>query len=146
MLGELNTTPLITASNGVGSHKCQSSPVICRLCALPPPTTGGDTPATCNHKYRLGVSEHCRQLWSQWGSQTKKSSKKKKTQRRVVADSSLIDDRNLCNSISPNGNAWWGRNTLIMAVWDTPLHSKAGIYLIKQHGQWWGTVRNLSTT
>lgn len=45
MVGELNITTFITASNGVCSFKCQSPPVICRLCAFPPPTTGGDTRA-----------------------------------------------------------------------------------------------------
>lgn len=32
-VGELNITTFNTASNGVSSFKCQSPPVICRLCA-----------------------------------------------------------------------------------------------------------------
>lgn len=32
-----------------------------------------------------------------------------------------------------------------MAVWDTSLHSKAEIYVTKQHGQWWGTDKEHTT-
>lgn len=44
------------------------------VCCLRPPPGATLKPATCDHKYHLCTSEHCRQLWSQWGSQTQKSS------------------------------------------------------------------------
>lgn len=46
-----------------------------------------------------------------WGKE-----KNEETAEGSVADSGIIDDRDLSNSISPNGNAWRGRSALITAV------------------------------
>lgn len=81
-----------------------------------------------NYKHRWGVSEHCRLLWSQWESQTWRSLQKQNWV--SVADSSIIYDRDLCNSISPNGSARRGRDRIWSWWFEIHLFIQKEIYLM----------------